>query len=158
MVVVNVIGFTYKVTLRNGTDLIIPADNKPHLVSDELAELGIFDNVFKVLVPPKPKIYPTMQPTIESTPNIIEINVVDPPKTEDNTKAIPKMGRPIKARNPNAPLAGVRIKGNKKEKRKNIKEKLMQGTKPEENNTVTQQNIEIKETNTESNNILEILI
>lgn len=109
MVVVNIVGFPYKVKLKSGV-LVIPNDNRPHVVPDELADLFSGknnDNVFRVLVPPKPKgiIKQTTSEILESTVkvDIIEINL------DDEVKKPPLKGKKIKAKKRKA-LTKKRVK------------------------------------------------
>ena len=121
MLVVNIVGFPYKLKLRNGQTIIVPNDNQPHEVPDEIAE-NKFDNVFHVLVPPKPKNYiPIMNVNVLNETNqkvsqIIEIDLSNDIKIEDNTKVDVNPVEEIKIEIDKPPLKGVKIKKAKREK------------------------------------------
>ena len=111
MVVVNIVGFTYKVRLNSGRVLVIPNDNRPHEVPDELTELFTgknYDNVFRVLVPPSPKVIIKQTTTEILEPpkkaEIIEISLED-----DEEKSIEKKEEVDKK-----PLKGKKIKAKKR--------------------------------------------
>ena len=107
MVVVNIVGFHYKVRLRDGSTVTVPFDKQPHEVPDEIAEHK-FDNVFQIIVPPKPK------EVIQTIPQIIEINITDDAKINDNTKT--NDIAPPKEEEIKKPLQGKSIKPEIREK------------------------------------------
>jgi len=125
MVVVNIVGFPYKVKLTDGRIVILPNDNRPHQVPDELLDLfkgKKYDNVFRVLVPPRPKLINTdLIPTTvitEVKPEIVEISLEDdefveekPVEKKVEVKKKPLKGRKIKAKRRKA----LTKKRNKKE-------------------------------------------
>lgn len=119
MVVVNVVGFPYKLRLRNGNTIVIPYDNQPHEVPDEIAE-NKFDNVFQVLVPPKPKQqYFIPSPIIniikkETVSNIIEINLDDELEPEPKIEEIKTEKENITEEINKLPLKGIKIKNRDK--------------------------------------------
>jgi len=123
MVVFNRVGFTYSVTLRSGQNVIVPADNHPHEVPDEVAELHL-DEIFQVLVPPKPKAIP--QPII-TQPQIIEIDLSPAPTINEQplTQSTPPIIVEPVLPPPVTPLKGKKIT---KDKRKQLKPKLINGS------------------------------
>lgn len=119
MVVVNIVGFHYKLKLRSG-EIVIPYDGQPHEVPDEVAE-SKFDNVFKVLVPPKPKY--VEQPIVIQTvnelkkaPEIIKIDTKESVETKIEAKIenVPLTENNEEIKKP--PLKGIKIKKGTREK------------------------------------------
>ena len=116
MVVINIVGFPYKVKLKDGRTVILPNDNIPHTVPDELLDLFTsknYDNVFRVLVPPMPKVI-VQQPMVEKS-EIIEINLDDEIIIEE---------KPVEKKAEEKPLKGKKIKIKKRKAliKKRIKE------------------------------------
>jgi len=109
MVVINVVGFPYKLKLRTG-DIVVPSDGQPHWVPDEVAE-SKFDNVFRIIVPPVNKntvsIYKPPVVETKKENNIIEIQI-----EEEKPKSI--VQKNIEENKP--PLTGIKIKKNTREK------------------------------------------
>ena len=121
MVVVNIVGFAYKLNLRNGKTIVIPFDHQPHEVPDEIAN-NKFDNVFKVIIPPQPKV-PFVSPAIEKAREIMEIRLEEPPKVEDKPKVEVETVTEVKEEISKPPLKGIKIK-------KGTRAKLIKKGKP----------------------------
>ena len=140
MVVVNVVGFPYKINLRDGSSIIVPNDNQPHNVPDEIAEHK-FDNVFQILVPPRPKvtshvIFPTVIASeVQKVPEIIEITIGNDQKTEDKPKDVVTVVEEDKPEIYKPPLKGIRIK-------KNIRQQLSKKRKLR--NTIEEINVSLQ--------------
>jgi hypothetical protein len=117
MVVVNIVGFPYKLRLRSGIDIVIPYDNQPHEVPDEIAENN-FNNVFQILVPPKPKVIKYFTPVepIQKSSEIIEINLEEEPKIEEKIKEEVNTIEEIKEEIKQPPLKGIKIKSIQRDK------------------------------------------
>jgi len=128
MVVVNIVGFPYKIRLRSGIEIVIPYDHQPHEVPDEIAENN-FNNVFQVLIPPRPKIIVPIVPTIpkiivpivptipiQKAQEIIEINLEYDEKIEEKPKDVVNTIQEIKEEIKQTPLKGIKIKTAKRDK------------------------------------------
>ena len=117
MVVVNIVGFPYKLKLRSGTSITVPNDNMPHEVPDEVGE-NKFDNVFQILVPAKPKVIEPIrfvQP-VQKVPEIIEIDLGDSHVVEDSKIVDTIPINEVIIENKQTPLKGIKIKKAKREK------------------------------------------